>query len=244
MRNIKLTIEYDGSRYYGWQSQPNVITIQEEIEKALKKITKEDITIFGSGRTDKGVHALGQVANFITNSKIEASKFMLALNSLLPKDIVIINSEEVHKDFHARFSAIGKQYEYRIYNSKIRSPINKNFSYHVYYNLDLEKIIEASKYFEITSDFSAFMASNSTVKDTIRTIYKLTIRKENNFLIVNITGNGFLYNMVRIIVGTLIDTGRGKIAVEDIPEIIKNTDRKKAGHTAPPQGLYLKEVYY
>lgn len=244
MRNIKLTIEYDGSRYHGWQSQPNVITIQEEIEKALKKITKEDITIFGSGRTDKGVHALGQVANFITNSKIEASKFMLALNSLLPKDIVIINSEEVQKEFHSRFSAIRKQYEYRIYNSKIRSPINRNFSYHVYYNLDLEKIIEASKYFEITSDFSAFMASNSTVKDTIRTIYKLTIRKENNFLIVNITGNGFLYNMVRIIVGTLIDTGRGKIAVEDIPKIIKTADRKKAGHTAPPQGLYLKEVYY
>lgn len=244
MRNIKLTIEYDGSRYYGWQKQPDYICIQDEIEKALKKITNENIEINGSGRTDKGVHAKGQVASFVTNSKIDAYKFKLAINSLLPKDIAILTSEEVHLDFHARFSAVGKKYKYLIYNDKIRSPINRNYTYHVFYELDLDKIKESAKYLIGTHDFAGFMASGSVIKDTVRTIYDINIEKRNKILEINVNGNGFLYNMVRIIVGTLVDIGRNNLSVDSINEILLLKDRTLAGHTAPPQGLYLDEVYY
>ena len=244
MRNIKLIIEYDGTNYYGWQRQPNYKTIQGEIESVLSKITKENVEIFGSGRTDKGVHGVGQVANFLTNSRMEAGKFKLALNSLLPKDIAIRDSSEVHMDFHSRYSAKGKKYKYLIYNNKTRSPMNRFYTYHVFYDLDLDKIRESSKYLIGTHDFCSFVSNKSEVLDTVRTIHSLDIEKNKDIVEISIEGNGFLYNMVRIITGTLIDVGRGAIDYKDIKDIIKSKDRTKAGHTAPPEGLYLWEVYY
>jgi tRNA pseudouridine38-40 synthase len=244
MRNIKITIEYDGTRYYGWQKQPNVITIQEEIEKALERITGEEIKITGAGRTDRGVHAKGQVANFYTESKIPGERFKFALNSVLPEDITIIDSIDVSNNFNARYDAKGKEYRYIVYNSKIRSSLLRNYAYHVSYNINIEKIIEASKYFIGTHDFKGFMSSGSSVKDTIRTIYSFDINSIGPKIEFAFVGNGFLYNMVRIIVGTLIEVGSNNIRVNDIPEIIASKDRNKAGHTALPQGLYLEKVFY
>ena len=244
MRNIKLTIEYDGTNYYGWQRQPDYKTIQGEIENVLSRITKEDVEIFGSGRTDKGVHAVGQVANFNTNSRMEAHKFKLALNSLLPNDIAIKESTEVDLGFHSRYSGKGKKYKYLIYNNKTRCPMNRLYTYHVFYDLDLDKIKESSKYFIGTHDFCGFMSTKSDKKDTVRTIYSLDVDKKDNIIEISIEGNGFLYNMVRIIAGTLVDVGRGAIDHKDIKRIISSKDRTKGGHTAPPEGLYLWEVYY
>ncbi|KPU26792.1 pseudouridine synthase [Caloranaerobacter sp. TR13] len=244
MRNIKLVIEYDGTNYFGWQKQPELKTIQEEIEKAIKKITKEEVKLIGSGRTDKGVHARGQVANFHTNSKIPADKFKFALNSVLPIDISIKESIEVDESFHARYSAKGKEYRYLVLSSKTRSPLMRDYSYHIPYTLDLSKIKEAAKLFIGTYDFRAFMSSRSCMEDTVRTIYDLEIVEKEDLIEFKVTGNGFLYNMVRIIVGTLIEIGYGKKKIEDIPKIIASKDRNKAGHTAQPQGLYLERVFY
>ena len=244
MRNIKLLIEYDGTEYHGWQKQPNILTVQETIEIAINKITNEEVTLFGSGRTDKGVHARGQVANFHTNTRIPGDKFRDALNCVLPDDISIRLSEEVDKSFHSRYCAIGKEYRYLIYNNKVRSPIYRKYSYHVPFNLDMTLMKEAAKNFIGTHDFKAFMSSGSSVKDTVRTIHNISLEKNSDMIELKVSGNGFLYNMVRIIAGTLIDIGNGKIDCNSICNIIKFKDRNKAGHTAPPQGLYLEKVLY
>jgi tRNA pseudouridine38-40 synthase len=242
--NIKLTIEYDGTNYIGWQKQENGNSIQQEIERAINLITGEEVNLIGSGRTDSGVHAKGQVANFITKAKIPANKFKFAINSKLPDDIVIIDSEKVDESFHSRYDAIGKKYKYLIYDSPIRSPLYRNFVYHLPYPLDYKEMEKAIKFFIGTHDFRSFMASSSSVKTTIRTINDAFLFKENDLIVFSIEGNGFLYNMVRIIVGTLVDIGRGKINSSSIPNIISSKNRKAAGHTAPPQGLYLEKVYY
>jgi len=246
MRNIKLIIEYDGTNYCGWQAQENGPSIQAEIEKALLAVTGEKIRINGSGRTDAGVHARGQVANFMTGSRVPGDKFTYALNNMLPRDIVIKNSKEVPFDFHARFSAIGKKYSYLINNSKFPSAILRNHVYHVNYceRLDISKIEKAAEAFIGTYDFSGFMASGSKVKDAVRTIYELSIEKEKEMIRFNYKGNGFLYNMVRIITGTLLYAGIGKIDPEDMKNIILSKDRGRAGITVPACGLYLEEVYY
>lgn len=246
MRNIKLIIEYDGTNYCGWQTQQNGPSIQAEIEKALGKLTGERIRINGSGRTDAGVHAKGQVANFETVSTIPGDKFSYALNNLLPRDIVIKESKEAAPDFHARFSAIGKKYRYLVINSKFPSALYRNYAYHVNYceRLDIDRIEKAAKGFIGTYDFSGFMAAGSKVSDTVRTIYELTIEREKDFICFNCTGNGFLYNMVRIIAGTLLYAGIGKIDPEEIKDIIMSKDRERAGMTVPAHGLYLEEVYY
>ncbi|MBZ2175267.1 tRNA pseudouridine(38-40) synthase TruA [Schnuerera sp. xch1] len=244
MTNIKLTIEYFASNYCGWQKQKNGNSIQEEIETAIKLVTGETVNLIGSGRTDSGVHAKGQVANFNTNSNIPADKFKFALNANLPSDISIINSEKVSNDFHSRYDALGKRYQYLIYNRKIRNPLYRDFSYHVPYELDIDEMKSAAKYFLGTHDFSSFMTSNSSAKTTVRTIDKISLNEKDNLVIFFVQGNGFLYNMVRIIVGTLVDVGRGKLYKKDIPYIIKSKKRINAGHTAPPQGLYLEKVYY
>jgi pseudouridylate synthase I len=251
MRNIKLTIEYDGTNYHGWQSQKNADTVQDFINLAVSRLTGEEINITGSSRTDTGVHAYGQVANFFTESTIPADKFTYALNSLLPEDIVITKSEEVDSNFHARFSTKGKKYRYLIYNSSFRSAILRHRAYHVYYPLDLDAIKLATHYFLGTHDFSAFMATGSCVKSTVRTIKDISVdngEKEGNssgrLIRLDIAGDGFLYNMVRIIAGTLVQVGYGRIKPEEIPGIIADCDRKKAGKTAPAHGLYLIEIYY
>ncbi|SHI18972.1 tRNA pseudouridine(38-40) synthase TruA [Sporanaerobacter acetigenes] len=244
MKNIKLTIEYDGTNYFGWQVQPEVSSVQGEIKKAIKILTNEDIDLTGAGRTDRKVHARGQVANFMTNSSIPAEKFSYAINKYLPQDISIVKSEEVDINFHSRYDAIGKEYRYLIYNTHIRSSLLRNYTYHVPYNLDFKKMDIAKDFFLGTHDFSAFMSTGSSIENTVRTIYAVSLCQKNNIICFEVQGNGFLYNMVRIMVGTLIDVGSGKIRPESIPIILESKDRKKAGHTAKPQGLYLEKVYY
>lgn len=244
MNNIKLTIQYDGTNYCGWQKQKNGDSIQKEIERAIKDITGENVDLIGSGRTDRGVHAKGQVANFLTKSSIPGDRFKFALNSKLPEDIAIVHSEKVGEDFHSRYDALGKRYKYLIYNSPIRSPLYRNFAYHLPYSLDYEEMEKAVSFFVGTHNFKTFMATNSNVKNTIRTINDISLYKKGDLIIFSVTGNGFLYNMVRIVVGTIVDVGRGRFKSYDIPHIISSKDRNKAGHTAPPQGLYLEKVYY
>lgn len=244
MRNIKLTIEYDGKCYNGWQKQPNKLNIQGEIERAIYNITKEEIDLIGSGRTDAGVHALGQVANFKTNSEISIEKLPLAINSQLKNSIVIKEAEEVDERFHSRYNAKHKTYRYIINNSKCGTAIYRNLEYSYPFKLDAEKMKQASKYFEGEHDFKAFKSSGTSSKNSVRTIYKAIVKQEGEKIIIELTGNGFLYNMVRIISGTLLDVGLGKIQPEEIPEMIESKDRQRAGKTLPAHGLYLVEVKY
>ncbi|MGO1469924.1 MAG: tRNA pseudouridine(38-40) synthase TruA [Tissierella sp.] len=244
MRNIKLIIEYEGTAYSGFQSQNNALGIQEVIEKAIEKVTGESIKLIASGRTDKGVHALGQVVNFHTSSNIPAENFIRAINRKLPDDIKIKNSEEVDLNFHSRFSASGKRYRYIIYNSRIERPLYRNFSYHIIKKIDPNKIKKSIPYFIGTHDFNSFMGPKTKVKDTIRTIYSMELEENGDFLEIIVKGNNFLRHMIRIIVGTLIYVGIGRIKVEDIPSIIEAKDRRLAGVTAHPEGLFLEKVYY
>ena len=244
MKNIMITIEYDGTNYCGWQFQLNGRSIQEEIEKALAELTGEVIKINGAGRTDAQVHARGQVANFFTASTIPPERIAKALNGLLPEDISIVESKEVSGDFHARYSAIGKRYTYQIYMSKNRSPLKRNYSLHVSYNLDLGIMREASKLLLGTHDFRGFMATASTVQNTVRTIHDIKFLVEDNSLWITFEGNGFLYNMVRNMVGTLLKIGRGTMEPMQLDKILKSKDRRLAGPTAQPQGLYLDKVIY
>lgn len=244
LRNIRLLISYDGTNYCGWQRQNDMITIQDTIEKAIFKVTKEEVILTGSGRTDANVHALGQVANFITNSNIEADRFAYAINYNLDNDIRILNSDEVSMDFNSRFSSKKKTYLYQIYNSRIISPFYIKYAMQVPLNLDLELMKNASQLLIGEHDFRAFMASNSEIKTTIRTIYDISIEKEENLIKIRITGNGFLYNMVRIIVGTLIDIGLKRKNEECIKKAINIGDRTLLGATARPNGLFLEKVVY
>ena len=244
MRNIKLLIEYDGKNFNGWQKQPDKLNIQGEIEKAISEITGEEIELTASGRTDAGVHALGQVANFKTGSKIAIEKFPIAINSKLKKSIRIKNAEEVPLDFHARYSCNGKKYMYVIDNTKYGSAIYRDIIYHVPVKLNVEKMKKAIKYFEGEHDFKGCKATGGKNKSTIRRIDNAEIFEEQGRVIIMLKGNGFLYNMVRIIAGTLVEVGLENIEPDEIPNIIKSKKRENAGKTLPPQGLFLMEVYY
>lgn len=244
MRNIKLTIEYDGKDFKGWQKQPNKPNIQGEIERAIYNITKEEVDLIGSGRTDAGVHALGQVANFKTNSNIPIEKLALAINSQLKNSIIIKKAEEVDERFHSRYNAKHKTYRYIINNSPCGTAIYRNLEYCFPIKLDVAKMQEAAKYFEGEHDFKAFKSSGTSAKNSVRTIYNASVKQEGEKIIIELTGNGFLYNMVRIISGTLLDVGLQKIKPEEIKNIIEEKDRKKAGKTLPAHGLYLVEVKY
>ena len=244
MRNIKFTIEYDGKCYNGWQKQPDKLNIQGEIEKAIYNITQEEVDLIGSGRTDAGVHALGQVANFKTNSALPIEKLALAINSQLKSSIIIKKAEEVDERFHSRYTAKQKTYRYIINNSKTGTAIYRNLEYCFPVKLNVEKMVEAAKYFEGEHDFKAFKSSGTSGKNSVRTIYKAEVRQDGERIIIELTGNGFLYNMVRIISGTLLDVGLGKIEPNEIPDIIEKKDRTKAGKTLPAHGLYLVKVQY
>ena len=245
MRNIKLTIEYDGKDFNGWQKQPNKLNIQGNIENAIKEIIGEEVDLMASGRTDAGVHAVGQVANFKTNSNLPIEKFPIAINSKLKKSIRIKNAEEVSNDFHSRLSCKEKTYRYIINNSTMGTAIYRNLETHIPMKLDIAKMQEAVKYFEGTHDFKAFKASGTSSKSSIRTIYKAEVKEMPDERIwIELTGNGFLYNMVRIISGTLVEVGLGKIEPTNIQEIINSQKRENAGKTLPPQGLYLLKVEY
>ena len=247
MRNIRLIIEYDGKDFNGWQKQPNKLNIQGEIERAIKDLTgDEKIDLIASGRTDAGVHALGQVANFKTqNESIPIEKFALALNTKLKKSIRIKTAEVVDDRFHSRYTCKRKTYRYIINNNECESAIYRNFEYHMPVKLDIEAMKKAIKYFEGEHDFKAFKASGTSSKSSVRTIYSAEVKRaEEGRIHIELTGNGFLYNMVRIIAGTLVDVGMGKINAEEIPEIIKQGDRSKAGKTLSPSGLFLMKVEY
>ena len=244
MRNVKLIMEYDGSCYAGWQRQENAMTVQQQLEEALEKLCGEPIQVTGSGRTDSGVHARGQTANFMTSSTIPPDRFSFALNSVLPYDIRVSRSEEVSMDFHAQFSATGRKYRYSMIINPHGTAIGRQYYHHIIPPLDVQVMKKAATDFIGTHDYAAFMAAGSPVKSTIRTIYKSEIVQEDSLLHFMVIANGFLYNMVRIMAGTLIDMGKGKIEPEGIPKILASRNREKAGFTAPANGLTLEEVYY
>lgn len=242
-----MTVAYDGTDYKGWQLQKdeNIKTIQGEVENACKLLFNQNIECIGASRTDKGVHALGQKAVIDVETTIPTQRIPIALNNFLPEDIVILDAKEVHSSFHPRKCRQRKTYEYKILNSEYKNPLLVRYSEFVYEKLDIINMIEASRYFLGTHDFKSFCAAGSSVKTTVRTIYDIKIDKADNDIIkISVTGNGFLYNMVRIIAGTLISVGKGKINPNQIMDIIQKKDRKYAGMTAAARGLTLIGIEY
>lgn len=241
---IKLVIEYDGTGYCGWQRQDRGKTVQQTIEDALRGLTGEKTILHAAGRTDAGVHALGQVAHFDTESSIPPEKFSFALNGSLPADIRIKDSSLADAGFHARFDAKQKHYRYVMQNAPQASAILRNQSMHVPNQMDLEKMRRAAGYLIGTHDFAAFAGSPCSVKTTVRTVCSIDITQSGSLVQIDVIGNGFLYNMVRIIAGTLMQAGIGKLLPEDVLSILESKDRRRAGITAKPQGLFLVEVRY
>lgn len=245
MKNFRMTIQYDGSRYSGWQKQGNTQnTIQGKIEDVLEKLTNEEIEIHGSGRTDAGVHALGQVANFKCNASLSETELMDVLNSYLPLDIRVINLKEAEPRFHARLNAKKKQYRYTINTNTVHDVFNRKYQYHLPEALNLEAMQEAIFYLQGEHDFKSFCDNKRMKKSTVRTIYEIKLTLENGILTIDYLGNGFLYHMVRILTGTLIEVGQGKRGPEEIPDIIRAKDRSASGFLAPAEGLTLIKVEY
>lgn len=243
-RGLKLVIEYDGTRYAGWQIQPNGVAVQQVIESALANVLGNPVRLRSSGRTDAGVHALGMVAMCTTNSTIPVRGIQASVNKLLPDDIVVQSISEIDREFNPIKEARRKQYQYTIYNGLIRSPLMRHFSWHVREKLDISAMRRASAFFVGEHDFGAFRASNSDAKTSVRTIMSVQIQAQNNIIQIDIVGSGFLKNMVRIMTGTLVDIGRGHYSPEHILALLENKDRKKAGVTAPACGLCLLRVDY
>ncbi|MBS4210573.1 tRNA pseudouridine(38-40) synthase TruA [Bacillus sp. FJAT-50079] len=245
MNRYKGIVAYDGSGYAGFQIQTNDKTIQGMLEHALKKMHKgTEIKVISSGRTDAGVHAHGQAFHFDSPLELPSDRWVRAVNGLLPHDIAIQSVEKVEASFHARYDVTGKTYKYFLFTGKIRDPFNRNFTTYYPYRLNIELMRAAAQYFVGTHDFTSFCSAKTTKENKIRTITALTIEQQNDNIIFTFTGNGFLYNMVRIIVGTLLNVGNGKVKPTDIPAIMEACDRKRASKTAPATGLYLWEVYY
>ncbi|MGX7243755.1 tRNA pseudouridine(38-40) synthase TruA [Enterococcus quebecensis] len=245
MRNIKLTIEYDGTRYLGWQRLGNSEkTIQGKIENILTQMTGTKIEIIGSGRTDAGTHARGQIANFKTDSKMMLAEMIDFLNRYLPRDIVVKKVEEVPERFHARYNATGKKYSYHVWNNEIPSAFERHYSFQFSQELDIDLMNEACRKLIGSHDFIGFSSLKKTKKSTVRTIDELSIQQEGSMLHFTFVGNGFLYKMVRIIMGTLLEIGTGTLELGVIDEVFENKIRSDAGMTVPSQGLFLDEVYY
>ena len=243
MRNLRITVAYDGTDFSGWQVQPEQRTIQGEIERALAEVEGEPVKIHGSGRTDAGVHALGQVASFPLNNPIPCLNLRRALNHNLPPAIRILEAEEVDEEFHARYSTVTKTYEYRIYRGEVCPPFERRYVYHLPYPLSEEAMIEAAPHFEGTHDFRSLATREREEKEsTVRTIFSSRLEQEDNRLTYRVQGSGFLYNMVRNIVGSLIEIGRGNLP--PVEEILAARDRDAAGRTAPAIGLFLHSVEY
>jgi len=245
MRNIRLLLEYDGTRYHGWQRQKNAVSIQEVLETALARLCGDTIKLHGSGRTDAGVHALGQIANFHTLSHIPLKAFHAGLNSLLPPDIAVLEAAEVPPEFHARKSALSKTYEYRILNRPNRSPLHHHYGWWLAARLDLDAMAAAAALLPGEHDFSAFRASGSGNRNPVRQISAARWQTHSGgWLRFTVTANGFLRGMVRSLVGTMVEIGKGNAAPELLTELLGSGERSLAGPTAPPQGLYLVEVVY
>ncbi len=244
MRTIRLIIQYDGTDYCGWQRQPGVPTVQDTVELALARITGERVLVQAAGRTDAGVHAAAMPAAFKTESSAPLRAFVNGINSHLPDDIAVLSAEEVADNFKVISDANSKTYSYRIFNSTIRSPLHHRTSWHVWSQLDLDAMRTAADYFIGSHDFSSFRGQGCTAATTVRRIDAVTVYSEADLIIINVNGNGFLKNMVRIMVGTLVDVGRGRFDPVHIKTLLENPDRKLAGVTAPPQGLCLLKVFY
>lgn len=244
MRRVKVTISYDGSIYSGWQRQENALSVQEVVENAIEQIVGEKIKIYSSGRTDEGVHAIGQVFHFDDISTIPTTKFYLALNSKLPQDIVAVKSEEVEDNFNARYDAKKKTYLYKMYFGDVDLPFERKYKLRIDKNINVELMNKGAKYLVGVHDFVGFSSTGSIVSSTIRQIYDVSFQKVENELHMRICGNGFLYNMVRIIVGTLIDIGNGKYPPNQIEKVLEQKERSLAGKTAKSIGLYLESVEY
>lgn len=244
MKRVRLVVAYDGTDYCGWQVQPNGITIEGVLNKALTELLGEPVAVIGASRTDSGVHAMGNVAVFDTDTKIPAEKISLALNQRLPNDIRIQKSDEVPSDWHPRYCDSTKTYEYKILNKKIPDPLQRFYTYFTYVPLDVEKMKEAAEYIVGEHDFACFCSAGSQVETTVRTVYSLDVSKTGDVISVRISGSGFLYNMVRIIAGTLMQVGQGVYPPEYVKEIIESADRGKAGPTAPACGLTLVGIEY
>ena len=244
MKRVMLTVAYDGTNYHGWQLQPNVVTIESVLNEALSSLFKENIKVIGASRTDTGVHALGNIAVFDTNARMPAEKVSYALNQRLPEDIRIQDSVEVPLDFHPRHQNSKKTYEYRILNSEFPMPIYRLYAHFTYVSLDIEQMQRAADYLKGEHDFKSFCSVNTVAETTVRTIYDISVEKSDDMISVRVTGSGFLYNMVRIIAGTLMEVGRGNIMPEKMPDILNALDRTKAGPTAPACGLTLVKYEY
>lgn len=243
-KRVFMKIAYDGTNYCGWQIQINGITVEEVINKHLSELLGEEIAVIGASRTDSGVHAMGNVAVFDTKTRIPAEKICFALNQRLPDDIRILESKEVPQDFHPRFCNSTKTYQYKILNRKIPIPTERLYSHFVYMDLDIEKMKKAAEYIVGEHDFKSFCSTRTQVENTVRTIYSLDIEKKEDMIYITISGNGFLYNMVRIIVGTLMKVGLSVYSPEHVNEIIEACDRNVAGPKAPAQGLTLLKIDY
>ena len=241
---IKLTLAYDGTNFCGYQVQDNCRTVQQVLEDALFQVLGVKVKTIASGRTDSGVHANGQVVCFDTNRTIPANKYSYILNKILPSDVKVVKSQKAKDDFHARYMAKEKTYTYKIYLDEHENPLKNRFSTHYPYKIDFAKIDSAIEIIKGEHDFKCFLASNSSVKSTVRTIYSIKVRKSKNQVEFSVTGNGFLYNMVRIIVGTLLQISEGKISLENLVEALETGNRTLVGKTMPPQGLCLEKVKY
>lgn len=244
MKRILLTVEYDGTNYAGWQRQTNGLAVQQVLEEALRQATGEPITVTGASRTDAGVHALGQAVHFDTNSRIPPEKYPFVLNTMLPRDVRVHTGREVPAGFHARFMTCGKRYTYRIINSRHASAIRRNTHVHVPLPLDLAPMQQAAQTLLGQHDFAAFQAAGGTAKTTVRTITRAELVRMGDEITLTVEGDAFLYNMVRIIAGTLIEIGMGRRSVSAFCEAYETLDRLRLGVTAPPHGLELTRVYY
>lgn len=245
LKRVMLTISYDGTDYCGWQIQKNGVTVEEKLNQALTKLMQEKITVIGASRTDSGVHAMGNVAVFDTVSSIPAEKIAYALNRNLPEDIVVTESRQVPLDWHPRYqNGITKTYEYHIYNAKVPNPLKRRNSIFVSFPMDVESMQKGAKFLIGEHDFASFCNIRTNVENTVRTLYDVNVRKVDNEIIITLRGNGFLYNMVRIIAGTLIRVGRGFYKPERVKEILDAKERTEAGVTAPPEGLCLMSIEY
>lgn len=244
MKRVKLVVAYDGTNYHGWQVQDNGITIEEVLNRTISELVQEDIKVIGASRTDAGVHACGNVAVFDTESRIPEDKFSFALNQRLPEDIRIQESCEVDADFHPRYADTVKTYEYNILNRRFELPSKRLYAAFCYYPMDIERMNQAAAYLVGEHDFKSFCSAGAQVQTTVRTIYAVNVTKHDDMVHIRITGNGFLYNMVRIIAGTLMQVGTGLMEPEQVKEILEARDRSKAGPTAVAKGLTLVEIRY
>ena len=244
MRNFKVKMAYNGAAYHGFQRQDNALAVQQVVEEALEVLTGEKIAIYGCSRTDAGVHARDFCFSFSIDSSIPCRGIVLGLNNILPDDVAVLSCEEAEPDFHARFCCQGKEYEYIVHNSQIKNPFYKDTAYKYWYQIDEKKLEKAAQDFVGEHDFKAFCSADCDKENTVRTIHSFHVRREGDLVFFNVSGDGFLYNMVRIMVGTLLYINEGKIGENEIPEILESRDRTKAGKTVPPQGLYLNKVYY